>query len=64
MMGKNLLEIKHDDVVVAFIDEQGAFTCLDKEKMLVALRSSVVHMENIVTTLKSLGLMPPVGEKP
>ena len=56
MVKNYLLEIKYEGKTVAFINEQGDFVCLDKEKMLRALRFDTVRIENLIGRLREFGI--------
>ena len=60
MLGGYLLEVKDGGETVAYIDRQGGFTCLDKPRMLRALRLGAVQMENMALRLR--GVLPPAPE--
>ena len=53
-----LLEVKHDGEVVAYINDIGDFVCLNRERMLRALRSTVVQLQNIAFRLEKAGIRP------
>jgi hypothetical protein len=56
-MAQPLMSIHYEGKVVAFIDQEGQFVCLDKEKMLRTLRFQVVRLQNLAA------LLPPPSER-
>ncbi len=56
MVGGYLLEIKDEGETVAFIDHKGEFVCLDRSRMVRALRLDTVRMENLIAQLREFGM--------